>query len=247
MTPLNSSLPNPSLRIYLGSLLFFIGMMLSALVIGVVILVCNIFPFAIRYKASQLWVQFILWTVKIFCRLDYQVEGLEHLRSVPVAIVLSKHQSAWETIALRFILPPHSVLLKKSLLKLPFWGWAMATLKPIAIDRSQKRDALRSLINKGSTYLQEGLWVLIFPEGTRTAPGESKKFNAGGAILAEKTACPVIPIALNSGTYWPRYGFFKYPGTIKVKIGPPINTHGRKAADINAEAAEWITQAMGSL
>ncbi len=247
MMPSNSSLPTPNIRIYLGSLLFSICMACSAVVIGIIILACYFFPFSIRYQASQLWVHFTLAAAKLFCGIDYQVEGLEHIKNIPVAIVLSKHQSAWETLALRIILPYHAVLLKKSLLRLPVWGWAMATLKPIAIDRSQKRNALRSLVEKGREYLQEGLWVLIFPEGTRAAPDQVTTFNAGGALLAEKTAYPVIPIALNSGTYWPRNGFIKYPGTIKVKIGPPIASQNRKASDINNDAIAWITQAMATL
>ena len=127
------------------------------------------------------------------------------------------------------------------------WGWALATLKPIAIDRSKQRESLKILLKQGKTYLQEGIWVVIFPEGTRAAPGEVKKFNAGGAILAEKTGYPVIPIAHNAGLFWPRNSFLKYPGIIKIKIGPVITTKNRKATDINNEAAEWIAQAMTEL
>ncbi|GAB6141387.1 1-acyl-sn-glycerol-3-phosphate acyltransferase [Methylosoma difficile] len=232
---------------YLGSSIFFVAIMLSPLVFGTLIILCAFFPFSIRYKISQMWVHTILWGAKIFCGLDYQVEGLENLRGIPAAIALSKHESAWETLALRVILPPQSVLLKRSLLRVPVWGWAMSLLKPIAIDRSQKRAALKLLLDKGSQFLQEGVWVLVFPEGTRAAPGEALKFNVGGAMLAEKTGYPVIPIALNSGSYWPRYSFLKYPGTIKVKIGPPISSENRKATDINNEASAWISEAMSTL
>jgi 1-acyl-sn-glycerol-3-phosphate acyltransferase len=185
-----------------------------------------------------------LWLAKVVCGVKYEVEGLENIKGINAAVVLCKHQSAWETIALRSFLPTQTALLKRSLLWLPLWGWALATLKPIAIDRTQQRAALRMLIKKGTEYLKEGIWVVVFPEGTRTAPGEVKKFNAGGAMLAEKSGYPVIPIALNSGHCWPRYSFLKYPGTIKVKIGPVIATEGRKAQDINAEAEQWIIAAM---
>jgi 1-acyl-sn-glycerol-3-phosphate acyltransferase len=123
----------------------------------------------------------------------------------------------------------------------------MATLKPIAIDRKNQRAALRKLLEQGTKNLNSGLWVIIFPEGTRTAPGETRKFNAGGAMLAQQSGYPVVPIAHNAGIYWPRYSFLKYPGTIKVKIGPPIESKGRKAAEINAEAEAWIAGAMKGL
>lgn len=181
---------------------------------------------------------------KFFCGLGYEVEGLEHIKDLDAAIVLSKHQSAWETLALRHILPPQTTLLKRSLLWMPLWGWALATLRPIAIDRENQRAALRKLLDEGTACLHDGLWVVTFPEGTRTAPMEEKKFGAGGAMLAQKSGYPVIPIALNAGEFWPRYSFLKYPGTIKVRIGPVIDSQGRKAADINGEAEAWIRQAM---
>ncbi len=222
-------------------------MTLSTLVFAPLVLLCSVFPFPVRYNIANLWVQFALFIAKVFCGIHHEVEGLEHIQGVRSAIVLSKHQSAWETIALRLILPPQTALLKRSLLWIPVWGWALATLKPIAIDRKKKRESLKVLLKQGKAYLSEGLWVVIFPEGTRTAPGEVKKFNAGGAILAEKTGYPVIPVAHNAGHCWARYSFLKYPGTIKVKIGPAIDSKGRKAADINAEAAAWIAQAMKAL
>lgn len=247
MTQQNTSYQGNKIKLYLGSTLLFICMMLSPLVFGPLVLVCAVFPFSVRYKIASAWVSFILWAARVFCGVRHEVEGLEHIKGIRAAIVLSKHQSAWETIALRLVLPTQTALLKRSLLWLPVWGWALATLKPIAIDRKKKRESLRVLLKQGKAYLNEGLWVVIFPEGTRTAPGEVKKFNAGGAILAEKSGYPIIPIAHNAGHCWPRYSFLKYPGTIRVKIGPVIGTKGRKAADINAEAEAWIAQAMQTL
>ncbi len=231
-------------KLYVGSAAFFICLVLSSLFFPALILLCVALPFAVRNSIALVWARFVLWAVKVFCGLNYELEGLEHIKAHPAAIVLCKHQSAWETIALRAILPPQSAVLKRSLLWLPVWGWALATLKPIAINRDSKRAALRKLIDLGSRYLQQGLWIIIFPEGTRTAPNEVRKFGAGGALLAEKSGFPVIPIAHNAGEFWPRYSFLKYAGTIKVKIGPAIATQGRKAAAINAETEAWITQAM---
>ena len=157
---------------------------------------------------------------------------------------MCKHQSAWETIALHTIFFPQVAVIKRELLWLPVWGWAASTLKPIAIDRKNQRTALRNLVKQGTERLNEGLWVIIFPEGTRAAPGEKTKFNAGGSLLAQLSKYPVIPVAHNAGEFWPRYGFLKYPGTIKVRIGPAIQSEGRKAHDINAEAEQWIGNAM---
>ncbi|WAK02818.1 lysophospholipid acyltransferase family protein [Methylobacter sp. YRD-M1] len=244
MTQHSTSFQGNKLRLYLGSALLFISIFTTATIDGILILLCMPAPFAVRYKIATAWCSLVVWMTKFFCGLGYEVEGLEHIKGLDAAIVLSKHQSAWETLALRHILPPQTTLLKRSLLWMPLWGWALATLRPIAIDRENQRAAMRKLLDQGTACLQEGLWVVTFPEGTRTAPGEEKKFGAGGAMLAQKSGYPVIPVALNAGEYWPRYSFLKYPGTIKVKIGPPIESRGRKAADINAEAEAWIRQAM---
>jgi 1-acyl-sn-glycerol-3-phosphate acyltransferase len=244
MTPLKTSSQDNNFSVYLGSTILLTVMTLSTLVFGPIVMVCIVLPFSVRYQIACLWVRLALWTARTCCGLDYQVDGLEHIKDLNAAIALCKHQSAWETIALRQILPTQTALLKRSLIWLPVWGWALATLKPIAIDRKSQRSALKTLLKQGTRYLNEGIWVVIFPEGTRTAPGETRKFNAGGALLAEKSGYPVIPIAHNAGEYWSRNSFLKYPGTIHVKIGPAIETKGRKAADINAEAAQWIAEAM---
>lgn len=244
MMPHNSSFQSNKPRLYFGSTVFFIGLLLSTLLFCPFIVLLAPFPFTWRYFLANQWTNSVLWMARVFCNLRYEVEGAEHLTHIKTAIVLSKHQSAWETLALRQLLPMHSIVLKQSLLWIPFWGWAMSVLKPIAINRESQHAALRIILNKGADYLNDGLWVVIFPEGTRTAPNELKKFNAGGALLAQKTEYPVIPIAHNAGTYWPRYSFLKYPGTITVKIGAAIPSVGRKATDINAEVEAWITQAM---
>jgi 1-acyl-sn-glycerol-3-phosphate acyltransferase len=244
MTQQNISHQDPRPKNYLGSALLFVGIFSTATIVGLLILLTRPFPFIIRYSISKAWCTVVLWMSKVFCGLSYEVEGLEHINPQQPAIVLSNHQSAWETLALRHILPMQSVLLKRSLLMFPIWGWALGMVKPIAIDRNNQRAALRILLEKGAAYLNEGLWIVVFPEGTRTAAGEVRKFSAGGAMLAQKTGFPVIPLAHNAGNFWPRYSFLKYPGVIKVKIGPIIETKGRKASDINEEAEAWIAQAV---
>ncbi|MDP3877674.1 MAG: lysophospholipid acyltransferase family protein [Methylobacter sp.] len=232
---------------YIGSALLFVGIFSTATVAGLLILLTAPLPFIIRYNISKAWCSLVVWMSAFFCGLRYEVEGIENIDPQQPAIVLSNHQSAWETLALRHILPMQSVLLKRSLLMFPIWGWALGVVKSIAIDRNNQRAALRILLEKGTVYLNQGLWIVIFPEGTRTAAGEVKKFSAGGAMLAQKTGFPIIPVAHNAGDFWPRYSFLKYPGVIKVKIGPVISSKKRKAADINAEAEAWIAQAIKEL
>lgn len=244
MTQQNTSQPDNRSKNYVGSTLLFIGIFSTATVVGILILLTTPLPFVIRYNISKAWCTVVLWMSKVFCGLSYEVEGLEHIDPEQPAIVLSNHQSAWETLAVRHILPMQSVLLKRSLLLFPIWGWALGVVKSIAIDRNNQRAAMRTLLEKGALYLKQGLWIVVFPEGTRTAAGEVRSFSAGGAMLAHKTGAPVIPLAHNAGDFWPRYSFFKYPGVIKVKIGPAIQTQGRKAADINAEAEAWVRRAV---
>ncbi len=232
---------------YLGSALLFLGIFITATIVGILLILGMLTTFKIRWKIGYIWCAIIGWMTKVFCGLTYEIEGLENINPQQPAILLSNHQSAWETLALRYILPPHSVVIKRELLFLPIWGWSLLTLKSIVIDRKNQRASLRVLLKKGAEYLNQGLSVLIFPEGTRAPAREVLKFNIGGAILAQKTGFPIIPIAHNAGDYWPRYSFFKYPGVIKVKIGPMIETKGRKAADINAEAESWITQTMKAM
>lgn len=243
MQPHSSSQP-ASFRVYLGSTIFFIYIIISFTIIGILILLATVLSFSTRYWLSKIWVQTLLCAAKVCCGITHEVEGLENLPQDRAAIVLSNHQSAWETVAFRQFLPIHTTLLKRSLLWIPFGGWALATLKPIAIDRKNQREALKILMEQGAAALNDGLWVVVFPEGTRTAPGENKRFSAGGAMLAHKTGYPVIPLAHNAGEVWPRYSFLKYPGVIKVKIGPMIEVDGKKAKEINELAENWVRTAL---
>ncbi len=241
------SIQEKNLQVYLGSIVLAIYLIISVPVFAFAILICTAFSFSIRYRISTCWSAILLWLCKTFCKLDHKIEGLENLPKDQAYIVLSKHQSAWETIAFRMILPNHTFVLQRSLTWIPFFGWALATMKPISINRADQTNALRALVKQGKERLSEGMVVIIFPEGTRTAPGEIKKFNAGGALLAQQTGSPVIPIAHNAGKFWPRYSFFKYPGTITVKIGPAIETQGIKAKEINSMTENWIKQAMSEI
>lgn len=195
-------------------------------------------------RLARSWARVNLKALKILCGLDYRVHGLEHLPT-DNAIVLCKHQSAWEILALRALLPPEqSWVLKQELIRIPVFGQALKRLSHIAIDRAAGRREITRLIREGSALLEGGHWVVIFPEGTRVAPGTQGSYNIGGALLAERTGRPVVPIAHNAGVFWGRRRLVKRPGTIDLVIGPTISTQGRKATEINTEVEHWIEQTL---
>jgi 1-acyl-sn-glycerol-3-phosphate acyltransferase len=229
--------------LYLRSAVFNAIMVLSVLIYAPLSLLTFPLPALVRYRFITQWSRFHIWLAWRLCGLRYRVEGKEHLPSGP-AIILSKHQSAWETLAFQIIFPPHTWVLKRELIWLPLFGWALALLRPIAIERGAARRAFDQVIRQGRKRLAAGLWVLVFPEGTRMAPRTHGKYKLGGAMLAEATACPVVPVAHNAGTFWPRRGFLKYPGEIRVAIGPLIESSGRNAEEINRLAEEWIEGTM---
>jgi 1-acyl-sn-glycerol-3-phosphate acyltransferase len=206
------------------------------------------FPFAPlkRYRFISQWARFQIWLLKVLCHLDYRVEGAEHLPR-ETAIILAKHQSSWETLAFQQIFPPQVWVLKRELLWLPFFGWGLAMTQPIAIDRNAGRKAIEQIVDQGRARLESGRWVVVFPEGTRMPVGQTKRFGVGGAVLAAQTGHPVVPVAHNAGSYWPRRGFIKRPGTIRLVIGPTIDSRGKTPEEIRQLAETWITSAMVAL
>ncbi|MBI3779184.1 MAG: 1-acyl-sn-glycerol-3-phosphate acyltransferase [Gammaproteobacteria bacterium] len=221
-------------------------MLLSAAVYAPLMLPTIVLPFAVRYRLVSGWARFQVFMLKCLCRLDYRVEGREHLPG-GAAIILSKHQSAWETIAFQEIFPAQTWVLKRELMWIPLFGWALALLRPIAINRGAGRRAIEQVIEQGRERLQSGIWVVVFPEGTRVAPGARKRHGIGGAVLAAETGYPVVPVAHNAGSFWPRRGFHKRPGTVRVVVGPVIDPHGKTAEDIRRLAEEWIEGRMPEL
>ena len=232
--------------IWLRSAIFFTGMAVSAVVFCPVAILAWPVPPVTRMRIIGMWARFICWWLALTCHLRHEVEGLEHLPAAP-GVILSKHQSAWETIMFQVIFPPQIWALKREALWLPFFGWGLAATSPIAIDRSTPVRALDRLLRQGRQKLAEGRWVVIFPEGTRMAPGEQGAFHPGGAMLAVKAGVDVLPVAHDAGCYWARRGFLKKPGVIRVRIGPPIKTEAKKARAVNDEAREWIAGTMTTL
>jgi 1-acyl-sn-glycerol-3-phosphate acyltransferase len=192
------------------------------------------------------WARFVVRWLAMACHLNYRVIGVENIPEKP-CVILAKHQSAWETIAFQAIFPPQIWVLKRSLLRLPFFGWALWALKSIAIDRTAGREALKQLVSQGKDRLAMGLSVVVFPEGTRIAPGQQGKYHIGGAWLATHTGAIVIPVAHNAGEYWSKNSLLKQPGTITVSIGKPIDTTGMKADDLNKQVEAWIEAEMQRL
>jgi len=230
------------------SLLYFSFLVISTTLFGILLSTVGwLLPFPMRSGIANLWARTNVKMQKVLCNLDYQVSGLENIPSTNV-IVFSKHQSAWETIALRCILPPQQTwVLKRELMWIPIFGWALAANEPIAIDRKAGRRAAKQIIEQGRDRLKQGRTVVVFPEGTRVAPGTRKKYGIGGALLAEKTGYAVLPVAHNAGVFWRRRDIKKYPGTIQVVIGPGIAVDGLRASEINKRVEQWIEQTAASL
>lgn len=203
-------------------------------------------PRMARYRVISGWSRLVVWLARWVCGIEWKVEGREHLPARP-SVILAKHQSAWETLAFQQIFPPQVHVLKRELLWIPFFGWGLALMSPIAIDRSRGAAALRRMVRKGSERLKQGFWIVVFPEGTRVAPGERRPYHLGGAWLAAAAGAPVVPVAHNAGLFWPRNAFLKRPGTVTVRIGPPIDTADRDAKAINALAEKWIEEQQKSL
>jgi 1-acyl-sn-glycerol-3-phosphate acyltransferase len=203
------------------------------------VIACLFLPFRGRFALAQVWARVILAVLRWTCRLDHRVEGRERL---PPGnhIALMKHSSSWETVAQTLLVPPHVWLLKRELLWIPFVGWGIRQLRAIGVDRGGGSLVLRDVIEQGKARLAEGEWIMIFPEGTRMPPGETRKYGISGALLASQTGVLIVPVAHDAGYYWPRRSLWKKPGTIRVVIGPPIEAAGRDPREINEEAQAWI-------
>jgi 1-acyl-sn-glycerol-3-phosphate acyltransferase len=235
-----------TLSVGFRSAVFFAGQCLATLVIGPVMVLMSPFPFSVRYATANLWVRAVLWMLRIICGLSYEVQGRENIPE-RAGLILCKHQSAFETIMLQAVFPPVVFVLKRELLRIPVWGWAMATQDPIAIDRKAKTKAMKQILRDGEARIRDGRWVVLFPEGTRVAPGQAGHYGSSGGILARRTGCSVVPVAHNAGEYWTKNGFLKFPGVIKVRIGPPLDGSALSAAEINEKARSWIEAEMSAI
>ncbi len=230
----------------LGSLLFTAYLFLSIVVFSTGVVLAAVFPYPVRYAVSRTWARSVMWLLKHFCGLDYVVEGRENI-PVDNHISMWKHSSSWETIAQMLVFPPQSWVLKHELMWIPIVGWAIRAMRPIAIDRGSGRIAVNRVIEQGKQRLESGMWILIFPEGTRMPAGQTRKYGVSGALLATQTGRWVIPVAHNAGSYWPRRGLIKRRGTIRVVIGPPIDPRGADPRQLNERVQAWIESTVAQL
>jgi len=202
-------------------------------------------PRMVRYRIISGWSRLVVYLAKTILGIDWRIEGEENLPARP-SVILAKHQSAWETMAFQLIFPPQVHVLKREPLWIPFFGWGLALMSPIAIDRARGARALRTIARRGRERLAQGFWIVVFPEGTRVAPGERRDYQLGGAWLAAAAGAPVVPVAHNAGLFWPRNAFLKRPGTVTVRIGPTIDGQ-RDPKIINQLAETWIEEQQKAL
>jgi len=224
----------------LRSIVFTLWLFVWTFCYGVFFVVAaSLLPFRGRFALARFWGRVLLASLRLLCRLDYRVEGLENL---PAGnhVALMKHASSWETFAQAVILPPQVWVLKRELTWIPFVGWGVRLLRAISVDRGAGAVAVRGVVEQGKARLAEGEWIVIFPEGTRMPPGQTRKYGVSGALLASEAGKLIVPVAHDAGYYWPRRGWYKKPGTIRVVIGPPIVAAGRDPRELNLEAQAWI-------
>lgn len=230
------------------AILFYIGYVLTVAFWGAVVLLFGwALPYRVRFAFGVgLWSRFALWWLRLTCGVSTRLTGANNIPSQP-CIVFARHESTWETLFLQSLFKPQATLIKRELLRIPLFGWGYAMMKPIAIDRGSPRAALKKLIAQGSERLADGIWVLLFPEGTRMPPGQPGNFQAGGASLAAATGAPVVVVAHNAGAHWPAHRLRKVPGIIEVRIAPPVSTEGKSSKEINREAQAVMARLMAEL
>ncbi len=221
--------------------LFYIGYVPSIVWFGGTGMLLAFLPYRLLNPYLLLWNRWAVRWLKWTCGLDYELSGAENLPNEPF-VALCKHTSQWETFFLQYRLAPVSIVLKRELLRLPFFGWGLRLARPIAIDRGNPKQALRQIMEQGKNRLADDISILVFPEGTRRNAGKNTKYARSGASVAIAAGAPVVPIAHNAGEFWPAGSYIKYPGRVSVKIGPPIYP-GREGSDsrvITEQARQWI-------
>lgn len=229
---------------FLRSLLFMLLMTVATLIWAPLCFLFAPLPYNQRYYLTGFWNRFVIWSAKTVCGIRYRIKGYDNLPDAP-AVLLSKHQSAWETIFYFYAMPrPLVYVFKKELLYIPFFGWGIALLRMIPIDRSKSRDAFAQVVEQGRNRLAAGQWIIMFPEGTRSFVGKKGKYKSGGTRLAIETGTVVVPIAMNAGECWPKNSFIKKPGVITVSIGKPISPEGLTPGELMQQVENWIESEM---
>jgi 1-acyl-sn-glycerol-3-phosphate acyltransferase len=230
----------------LRSVFFTAFMMVSALAFGGFMTLCFWSPYRTQFAIARTWARLQFWLLNKVCGLNFTVEGRER---IPAGnhIVMCNHTSAWETIAQFLIFPPQVWVLKRELLWIPLIGWGLKLLRPISINRGAGHRAVNQVIEQGKQRLADGLWIIIFPEGTRVVAGETRKYGVSGALLATETGKFVVPMSHNASDFWVRRGIIKKPGTIRVVISEPIDANGKDPRELNDEVRQSIEAGLAQI
>ena len=233
---------SPLYRFWLGlrSTLFWVFFLPVTLLTAILLSIIFYSPLKMRVGLIKLWINYSLGLLHYICGLKYHVEGLENIPQNGF-ILMSKHSSTWETIALQKFFDPMIWVVKRELTRIPVFGWGLLAMNAIALNRGSGRKAIKQLVQESRKHMDQGRILMLFPEGTRVLPMEQKPFKIGGAIVSENTGYSVLPIAHNAGEFWPRHSWIKWPGTIHVVIGEPIDPEGKKADQIIEEVRQWVT------
>ncbi len=232
--------------LYLRSLLFLLGSEIVLIFVVGAALLFFFLPLKWRYKILSSWAKFNIWWLKITCNVTLNVVGKENTPN-QACVIIANHQSTWETLALQKIFPHQTWVLKKELLWIPVFGWGLALLKPIVIDRGEKLKALKRVLSQGAARLKQGVFVVIFPEGTRQPYGKLGNYQKGGVAMAKKANVDLVPVYHNAGKLWAKGSLIKYPGVITVVIGKPISTQDRPANELTKEIKDWTQLQADSL
>lgn len=221
------------------STVFWVWQIFATVLMGAPVLLGSLISYEVGYYFAHFWLKMNVFGLRFFCGVDWEVQGQEHIPDTP-CIVLSKHQSTWDTYFIPILFTPATYVAKRSLIWIPIFGWSLYALRFILIDRKSGRSAVRQMVDAAKDRIARGRWLIIFPEGTRRPIGAAPNYRLGGAIVATEIGVPVIPVALNAGEFWPRMGFIKWPGTITVRIGELIPAEGRTTNDVMGDAEAWI-------
>lgn len=230
----------------LNSIIFTAVMFLTVVPYSIVLLLVRPLGYRASYRVAVAWARMIAGLAERLCDLHFTVEGRDNIPARN-SIVLMKHSSAYETIVQMLLFPEQCWVLKRELMWLPFFGWALAALHPIAIDRASGSAAVRQVIDQGKQQLDSGRWVMIFPEGTRMPAGQTRRYGLSGTLLAQEAGRMLVPVAHNAGDFWPRRGLRKRPGTVRFCVGPPIDPAGRDARQVNEEIQAWVEAKVAQL
>ncbi len=228
-------------ELIIRSSIFWLFHFVSMVFVVGTVLVFFWLPVNQRYAIGSSWAKMNMLFLRWFCNLNYEIKGKENIPQ-QASLVISNHQSTWETMSFQHFLPNQLWVMKKELFRIPIFGWGLALMSPIAIDRSAGRKAIDQIVEQGEQKLNAGRWVIIFPEGTRISPGTNSKYKMGGFVFASRITHPVLPIAHNAGEFWPKHSFIKYPGTITVSIGESFNAIGMKPDQVKTKVEGWIRQ-----